>query len=72
MWDAMIWLEFELIYFEAAVEHFSHYATGTSSILRSVEYIFIYITPSFTLTYFSSTWQGTSYCFCSIGIFLNL
>ena len=30
------WLEFELAYFEAAIQHFNHYTTGTapSSILR--------------------------------------
>ena len=27
--NVIAWLEFELIYFEVAVQHFNHYATGT-------------------------------------------
>ena len=42
-------LEFELAYFEAAVEHFSHYTTGTLP-SKSVEYPFIANTPWSPLT----------------------
>ena len=30
--NVIVWQEFELIYFEAAVQHFSHYATETPTI----------------------------------------
>ena len=37
--NVIAWLEFELAYLEAAVQHFSHYTTGTPPELRLGKYI---------------------------------
>ena len=34
--NTIAWLEFELAYFEAAVQHFSHYATGIPPVFKLI------------------------------------
>ena len=37
--NVIMWLEFELVYYDAAIWHISHYATGTSPCLIIVIFI---------------------------------
>ena len=59
--NVIVWLEFELAYFEIAVQHFSHYTTETPSLKYT--FFFFLKTNSKTLTKTKGRWW---WCMASI------